>query len=554
VLKFVKPLVVVAAFGLLAACAPAPPASSPGTVAPVAKPATSLLPTYRPAALRPQPDFPSQGPLYEDGYVNYPQSPIKAVSQPPGTGSSVTAFVPQLQPPPTALDSNPAWQEVNRQLHSTFNFVLTPFTDYTTKLATIMAGSASDLPDVLSFYGGYAAASHIPTFLDQSMADLAPCLAGDAANDYPNLAAIPTFAWKNAGSVYNRHLYLIPLERYLPGTLLLKNTTIWDQEIGSGYVPKDAEDLKRILQQLNRPDEDRWATGSYQGVAFDIVYYASMFGAPNKWRVDSDGKLVKDLEAPEFKAAVGYVRGLVGAGLFHPNTLQYAGITQASTDFAAGKWAVYVNGFGLGWAQVWRQGLHRKPPVNFLPVAPFAARAGDPPAHYLGAGFQSTTAIKKASPDRIKEILRILDWLAAPFGSQEDLLLTAGIKDVDYKLDYHGNPVLTDRGNADANNVPWKYTMQHPQVMYIADIPGYAQAAHDAEQVLIPLGVSDPTLGYYSATMGSQGTVLQKRFMDDLTEIISGQRPLSDYDQLVRDWQDGGGNQIRAELQQAMSG
>ena len=57
-------------------------------------------------------------------------------------------------------------------------------------------------------------------------------------------------------------------------------------EIGVGYVPKDADDFKHVLQQLNRPNEGRWATGSYQGVAYDILFYASMFGAPNKWRLD----------------------------------------------------------------------------------------------------------------------------------------------------------------------------------------------------------------------------------------------------------------------------
>src|SRR5579871_4071405 len=138
--QFLQVVSVGSAAALLAACAPGAPASSPATPTAITTNPNSLLPTYRPAAVRPQPDYPSQGPLYEDGYVNYPQAPVKAVSQPPGTGSSVTAFVPQLQPPPTALDSNPAWQEVNRQLNSTFNFVLTPFTDYTTKLATIMAG------------------------------------------------------------------------------------------------------------------------------------------------------------------------------------------------------------------------------------------------------------------------------------------------------------------------------------------------------------------------------------------------------------------------------
>jgi putative aldouronate transport system substrate-binding protein len=145
-----------------------------------------------------------------------------------------------------------------------------------------------------------------------------------------------------------------------------------------------------------------------------------------------------------------------------------------------------------------------------------------------------------------------MDWLPAPFGSQEDLLLTAGTKDVDYTLDAQGNPMLSERGNADANNVPWKYTLQRPQVIYQADIPAYAKAAYEAEQLLLPLGVADPTLGYYSPTLSAQGVVLQKTFMDGLTDIIASRRPLGDYDQLVKDWQDRGGNQARTELRQAM--
>jgi putative aldouronate transport system substrate-binding protein len=36
-------------------------------------------------------------------------------------------------------------------------------------------------------------------------------------------------------------------------------------------------------------------------------------------------------------------------------------------------------------------------------------------------------------------------------------------------------------------------------------------------------------------------------------DIIAGRRPLSDYDGLVKDWQTGGGNQIRMEFQQAIA-
>jgi putative aldouronate transport system substrate-binding protein len=49
------------------------------------------------------------------------------------------------------------------------------------------------------------------------------------------------------------------------------------------------------------------------------------------------------------------------------------------------------------------------------------------------------TAIKKGSPERVKELLRIEDFLAAPFGSQESLLLEYGVKDVDFILYAQGN-------------------------------------------------------------------------------------------------------------------
>jgi hypothetical protein len=41
--------------------------------------------------------------------------------------------------------------------------------------------------------------------------------------------------------------------------------------------------------------------------------------------------------------------------------------------------------------------------------------------------------------------------------------------------------------------------------------------------------------------------------LDTLTDILVGRRPLDDYDQMVKDWQSKGGNQIRGELEQALA-
>src|SRR4029079_13268624 len=118
------------------------------------------------------------------------------------------------------------------------------------------------------------------------------------------------------------------------------------------------------------------------------------------------------------------------------------------------------------------------------------------------------------SPDRIKEMLRILNYLAAPFGSAEDLLLSYGVEGHDYSMDPNGNPVLTDRGNPDANYLPFKYIAQRPSVLYLPDIPDYTKELMAAEQALLPIGISDPTAGFVSSTAVRNGAVLTQTFFD----------------------------------------
>ena len=169
------------------------------------------------------------------------------------------------------------------------------------------------------------------------------------------------------------------------------------------------------------------------------------------------------------------------------------------------------------------------------------------------ASPESTSTFKAASPDRIQELLRIANWLAAPFGSAEDLLLTVGVKDVDYTLGADGSITVLPPSNTDANSVPWKYIVQRPQVAFWPGIPDYAKAATDFEKAAIAVGVSDPTLGFSSPTLDASGIPLGQALMDGTTDVLAGRRPLSDFDQIIKDWQNNGGNSIRTELQQALA-
>jgi putative aldouronate transport system substrate-binding protein len=473
----------------------------------------------------------------------------------PGLGSKVACYTNNSAPaPPTPYEQNPAWQETNKQLNATVEFTIIAQADYTTKLATVMAGN--DLPDIMMIPGVSAqnpGIANLTQFLEAKAADLTPYLGGDAAKDYPNLAALPPFAWKNSACARNGKLYMIPIERYYPGSMLLKNSTVYDQLIGPNYVPKNADDFKRVLQELTRPAMNQWGMGNYNNQMFYIYYYAAMFGAPNTWAIDGSGNLTRDIETPPYKEAIAYVRDLVASGLYHPDALTIADSTIARNNFIGSKYVLDVETFGNAWQDGWTRGPKLTPPVVPQAVLPFPAHDGSKPQHFFGKGYLTTTALKQAPPERIKELLRIINWLAAPFGSAEDLLLTVGVKDDDYTLDSEGNITPTAKSNTDANSVPWKYIVQRPQVAYWPGIPEYAKAATDFEKVAVPVGISDPTLGYTSATFDSRGVQLTQALTDGITDVLAGRRPLGDFDQLVKDWQTNGGNQIRMELQQAIA-
>jgi putative aldouronate transport system substrate-binding protein len=534
-----------------------PPTSAPTAPAPAptSAPAASVLPTYVPLASRPKADYPSQGELYEDGYVNYPSNPNKSTpTEPPGQGSTVTAFVDGLYPPPTPVDQNPAWQEINKQLNATVQFNVVAPGDYTSKLATLMAGG--DYPDLINLFGGLSAGANVPAFLQQAAADLTPHLAGDAVKTYPNLAALPTFAWRNSGSAVGGKLWMVPISRPSVSSLMVKNSTVWDQEIGPDYTPKNADDFKRVLQQLTNASANRWAVGTFQAALsgpFELNWFASLFGAPNNWRLDPGGRLVKDYESPEYREAVAYVRDLVAAGVFYPDSLTTTSAPAAMTNLVSGKCLLSVRTLGLDWTDGYQQGQHLDPPQTFGFLRHFAAHDGAKPTFFLGTGYGAGTMLKRASPERIKELLSILNWTAAPFGSQEDLLLTYGVEGTDYTLDANGNPVTTDRWTGDAYNAAWRYMAQHHQVMYNATYPEMTKLQADAESALIPLGVSDPTLGFYSPTNIMKSVTLRGAFNDGLLEILQGRADVSNLDPLVKDWQANGGEDMRTEYLQAMS-
>src|SRR5207249_7779758 len=75
-----------------------------------------------------------------------------------------------------------------------------------------------------------------------------------------------------------------------------------------------------------------------------------IFGVPNNWGLDKSGKLSKDFETIEFKAAVGFARDLWSAGVYHPDSRTLSGTT-LSTALRGGQAAGASHSFGALIAQ-----------------------------------------------------------------------------------------------------------------------------------------------------------------------------------------------------------
>jgi putative aldouronate transport system substrate-binding protein len=542
---------------LIEACTAGAPASPAGGGAsqpaaaptvkgnPAAASASKLkLPTYVPG-VGPKPDLAPTDAGVQAGYLTYPKERIKSVQRTPGLGSDVTAIASLIGAPPSAVDQNPAWQEINKQLNVNMKLQAVAQADYPTRTATLMAGN--DLPDL--FYIASVTAG-VPQFLKSSYADLTPYLAGDAVKDYPNLAAFPTAAWRN--STFDGAIMAIPnLRAQFQYTWFVNQT--WMDRIGASH-PKNADEFKRVLVEMTRPAANQWGIAEL-APGFGLVFtgrgdapQTAMFGAPNNWAVDASGKFTKDYETEQFKAALGYVRDLYAAGVFHPD--RGMNNTTEKTYFMGGRAGIIANGWLSYPAEFWDVGLKQNPPIKIRVLDPVSHDGSKPIRHRFAGGlYGRITAIKNGPPERVKELLRVMDYIAAPFGSQESLLMEYGVQEVDFTFDAQGNPVKTEKGKTDTL-VPWFYLAVHPAVLYNANDPEFTRTAYAEEQKMVPIMIDDPSVGLYSPTDAAKGATLTAKFADGIAEIVTGANPLSAFDQLVKDWRSAGGDQLRTEYQQ----
>lgn len=480
------------------------------------------------------PDLPGSEDGTVPGFLAFPADPVQAIDEKPGTGAAVTTLATMFAAIPPPLGKNRYWQELNKRTGYEINFTMVPDAEYADKFSVIMAGD--DLPDIALIPGG---APRRPELLAAKFQDLTEYLSGDAAKEFPYLANIPTDAWK--ATLYNGGIFGLPMPRAVTGNATFTRNDLIEKR-GLDPQPKSFDDFRTLCKELTDDKNSQWALGGPHEI---LGFVQAMLHIPNGW-TEKNGTFSSVHGTEEMKQAIDAVRMLVKDGVFHPDA--FASETVKRKEWlGAGKIAITPDGYSAwpGFAINFTK-LDPKIHIDAI-VAP--GFDGGPGTHGGGGTSFGVTALKKGDKSRIKEVLRLCNWMAAPFGTKEFMFRKYGIEGVHYTLN-GSDPAPNSTGQLEVA-VPTGYIVDAPYVLYIAGMPDAVKAWHAYQQRAIPILVRNPTVGLYSDTAGSKGAEIDEKLRDLRGEIMQGRQPLSAFDEGVAAWKKGGGDQIKREFEES---
>jgi putative aldouronate transport system substrate-binding protein len=497
-----------------------------------------VWPTYQRFA-GPPPDLPGTADGVQAGYTKYPSSLVTSVKAKPGDGSVVRAVAITYGTPPKPVDQNKLWQALNQALGIDLQVTFIADADFDAKMATLIAGD--DLPDIISIGGGHQLPRE-QQFLAAKCADLSDLVAGDKILAYPNLASIPTYAWQGTSARVKGRLFGVPQERPLPATALFIDRGAFSS-VGAQDGAWTKNDFATAVKALSR--NKQFGLGANKASPFGLrQYLAGSFGAANDWTVQG-GAFIRSETQPQFKEALAFARDLYAAGAFYPDSASISTVDM-KTFFYNGT----IKGMADGLAAYQAAVTSVKGAYTVDMAMPFKGGSGTPTIQ-AGSGAFGYTALKKAPAERIQLLLRVLDYLAAPFGTKEYELTHFGVEGVHFNRDSEGTPKPTQVWSGGENNInlPVGYLAEAPRMIYFAGVDAESvKRLHAWETKAVPAALRNPAVGLVSDTGSRLGVTLNQTLLDGMNAVVTGRDPLDSWDAVIRKWRSDGGDKVAEEL------
>jgi len=524
---------------VVAGCAPGDttpsmPTGSPGS-------GTSAPSPVRPAHIPydgPKPDLVGDGATgVPNGFLTYPAEPPSTGRVPVNLSAPIT-FLGLGDPPAVPRDRNQWWQQIESDLGAALNLNIVG-SQYVDKFQTSVAGNA--LGDLTQYT---PSAPRLPELLEKMFVDLTPHLAGDAVARYPSLASMPAAAWDMC--TINGKIWGVTNPRIPAGIVLMTRGDVLESK-GIATMPNlsNGEDFLDMCREVTDRSRNVYAIGQIpQDWTVPVIVEA--LGGPNTWHVADDGTWTSAYESPEYAQALEIVTTMWSEGLFHPNSFTDLGATLSWFD---GGTTVFLAQNFLGWQERLAGAKYQ---VSFPTGAVVMPNwnGGGAAAKHLGApGFASPVGLRKTSDEgRIEELLRVMDYIASPFGTVEFLKVNYGVQGRQWTI-RDEQVVLGDAGEGEAMmGTGLGYAGSTASVsLYTPGKPDATKQLHAYLTRMVPTGKPNPANGKYSETQLSKGAAATRRLEDVMADIIQGRAALSSWDAAVAAWKSEAGDAIARE-------
>jgi len=529
----------VAAAPLLSACGSGKAAvKASGAAAPGA--VKSVLPTYKASTLV-TPDIPpvsgANGAASDPGFLAFPASPAKSVTGPVGSGGSYQAVTPLWGSVPPA--GNVYYSTVNQALGATLTDSPSDGNNYATMLATRFA--SGNIPDWLDIPGwNTQGIQNFAEGVGKFFKDLTPYLAGDKVLDYPNLAAIPTGGWQ--AGVWNGKLYGIPLwtsAALFAGMLYYRGDIFKSAGIDASTITS-ADKLFELGKELTDTSKGQYAFDDL-GVYLFQVFNVTTATTGTGFKQDGSGKLISKYEQPEYLEYLAFASKIAKSGFMHPDALS-GDSSKADNRFWAGKSVISAGGTGA-WVKADAVSGKAANPGYERQGFKIFSHDGSTPSIGLGAGAGMFSYLNaKLTDAQTKELLRIANYLAAPFGTQEYLVTRYGKEGTTYTMTASG-PALNDQGN----KVVTDTYDQLANCQAITYNSGYDQLTKDyaAWQADAAQHAYKPMFYAMNITEPSQTTKATTALESVVTDVKYGRKSVSDYQSALSTWVTAAGDPLR---------
>ncbi|MGW0465522.1 extracellular solute-binding protein [Streptomyces sp. NPDC003027] len=512
---------------LLTACSGSDSGTREGSTS--GKAADKLLPTYVASTVA-EPDIPSKNGSAA-GYTGKADLATLPASAPDklGTGAPFKIMSPFWGSPPRP--GNAYYTAVDAAAGTKVTWQNQDGNTYGEKLGAVLASSS--LPDMV-VVPGWELVGKISNAVTAKFMDLGPYLAGDKVKKYPNLAAIPSDAWRM--SIFGGELRGIPMPS-AAATFIVPyyRKDIFDKR---GYtVPRSPEEFLSWAKDVTSAKAKVYACGDMTWCS------AGIFGVRPSgtlgWNIGDDGKPTYRIEQPEYLEALEWTRKLFDAGVVHPDDKARSG--DGGQRFTSGQILVFNSDMSAWYGKTAEQ-AQSNPEFRIEAMDYFGADGGDPKLYASQPATIWSLIRKGASKETVENALAAANFSAAPYGTRERMLVDYGVEGTHYTVE-DGTPVKNDRGNSEVVNA---WSMLSAPAPYFAhpDLPDVARKQVEWQQRMGAFMKKTSTYGM-NIVEPTRYANLASQFEQLEIDYVRGNKKLSDVQAAISTWRSSGGDKLR---------